>query len=335
MSSDNVWRRWIANDSRIRQRAPRRKAPQPRLLSRLAVQRLEERRMLATFLVLNTNDSGPDSLRQVIVEANATPGADTIAFNIPVTDANFVDIDSGIPGGDAGPDVYVISPLSALPTITDAAIIDGRAQTTFGGDTNPLGPEVVLNGTSAGTAAGLQLNSGNSVVTGVVIQSFGGHGILINGDNHWVHGNYIGTDATGTLARGNAQNGVHAAAALTRIGTNGDGTNDVAERNLISGNGGNGVVISGQIVNLAEADAVSSAASSMSMTAAIAHADLMDSTGGAAGNWTFNYPVPGMGGDDYAIRATGTLFVNVAGTNGTAGHFVRVSRSGERLARLA
>ncbi len=37
----------------------------------------------ATFTVLNTNDSGPGSLRQAILDANATPGADTIAFNIP------------------------------------------------------------------------------------------------------------------------------------------------------------------------------------------------------------------------------------------------------------
>ena len=35
----------------------------------------------ATFTVTNTNDSGAGSLRQAIVEANAAPGADTIAFS--------------------------------------------------------------------------------------------------------------------------------------------------------------------------------------------------------------------------------------------------------------
>ena len=53
-----------------------------------------------------------------------------------------------LPGGDAAPDVWVIKPLSALPALSDASggtTIDGRTQTTFGGDTNPFGPEVVLD----------------------------------------------------------------------------------------------------------------------------------------------------------------------------------------------
>ena len=35
-----------------------------------------------TFTVTSTADSGAGSLRQAILDANATPGADTIAFNI-------------------------------------------------------------------------------------------------------------------------------------------------------------------------------------------------------------------------------------------------------------
>jgi hypothetical protein len=35
-----------------------------------------------TFTVLDTNDSGPGSLRQAILDANASPGKDTIAFDI-------------------------------------------------------------------------------------------------------------------------------------------------------------------------------------------------------------------------------------------------------------
>ena len=37
----------------------------------------------ATFTVTNTADSGAGSLRQAILDANANPGADTIAFDIP------------------------------------------------------------------------------------------------------------------------------------------------------------------------------------------------------------------------------------------------------------
>src|SRR5205085_10754739 len=52
------------------------------------------------FAVINTNDSGPGSLRQAILNANAHPGQDLIEFNIP--------------GGGA----RTIVPLSTLPAIT-------------------------------------------------------------------------------------------------------------------------------------------------------------------------------------------------------------------------
>ena len=49
---------------------------------------LEDRLAPATFFVRNTNDSGPDSLRQVITDANAMPGLNTIDFNIDAWGAN-------------------------------------------------------------------------------------------------------------------------------------------------------------------------------------------------------------------------------------------------------
>ncbi len=48
---------------------------------RLRLEWLEDRRMLATFAVTNTNDAGAGSLRQAIVDANAQAGADTIEFD--------------------------------------------------------------------------------------------------------------------------------------------------------------------------------------------------------------------------------------------------------------
>ncbi len=42
----------------------------------------------ATFTVTNTADSGAGSLRQAVADANGTPAADTIDFNVPLTDPN-------------------------------------------------------------------------------------------------------------------------------------------------------------------------------------------------------------------------------------------------------
>src|SRR5215471_15236628 len=39
-------------------------------------------RPVSTFIVTNTNDSGPGSLRQAILDANANAGSDLITFNI-------------------------------------------------------------------------------------------------------------------------------------------------------------------------------------------------------------------------------------------------------------
>src|SRR5262249_55937217 len=68
----------------------------------LQLEALEDRTLPSTFLVTNTNDSGAGSLRQAILDANATPnvgGPDLISFAIP------------------GSGVQTITPASALPTI--------------------------------------------------------------------------------------------------------------------------------------------------------------------------------------------------------------------------
>lgn len=52
-----------------------------------------------TFVVTSTQDSGPGSFRQAILDLNANPGPNRIAFDIPATDPNFVGYqDDGLPG---------------------------------------------------------------------------------------------------------------------------------------------------------------------------------------------------------------------------------------------
>src|SRR4051812_1568525 len=79
--------------------------------ARVPAERLEDRTLLATFLVTDPADTGPGTLRQAILGANAAAGADVIAFNLP----------------GEGP-VRTIRPLSALPEITDLTTLDGRTQ---------------------------------------------------------------------------------------------------------------------------------------------------------------------------------------------------------------
>jgi hypothetical protein len=69
---------------------------------------LEDRLAPATFMVKNTNESWPGSLRQAILSANATAAADTITFNIP------------------GGGFHFIEPLSPLPKITAPVGHQGR-----------------------------------------------------------------------------------------------------------------------------------------------------------------------------------------------------------------
>src|SRR5439155_12189877 len=60
---------------------------------------------------------------------------------------------------------------------------------------------------------------------------------ITGGANTVVAGNYIGTDVTGSIALGNGLSGVLISnSSSNRIGTNGDGVADAAERNIISGN---------------------------------------------------------------------------------------------------
>ena len=183
---------------------------------RLRLEVLENRLLLSgLFTVTNTSDSGTGSLRQAILDANANPGLDTIDFNIPGT----------------GP--HTIQPLSALPRITDPAVIDGYTQPGATPNTNPIGTGlntvlmIELDGSRAGsTTISLSVRASNSTVRGLVINRFGSHGIwLQGGQGNAIEGNFIGTDPDGITALANGHSGVAVAfgAQFNRIGTNGDG----------------------------------------------------------------------------------------------------------------
>jgi parallel beta-helix repeat protein len=179
-----------------------------------------------TFTVINTKDSGAGTLRQAMFDANITPGADVINFNI------------------AGTDVKTITPTTALPKITEAVTINGYSQPGAHPNTKAIGSDAVLkielSGGSAGAVDGLWITASNSTVKGLAINRWY-RGIRIEGSastGNRVVGNYLGTDASGTQDLGNTAAGVYLAGPDNVVGGATAG-----ERNVISGNDIDGVYL--------------------------------------------------------------------------------------------
>jgi hypothetical protein len=180
-----------------------------------------------TFTVTNTNDNGPGSLRQAILNANATTGADAINFAIP------------------GTDVHTISPISQLPTITGPVTINGYSQQGASPNQKAVGSDaalkIELSGDSYPGGTGLVLGAPNSTVKGLVINRWNSMGIRIDGANATgikITGNYIGTDASGTQSLGNGV-GVR----IYYGSNNTIGGTTAAARNVLSGNRHSGIGI--------------------------------------------------------------------------------------------
>ncbi len=189
------------------------------------------------FLVTNTADSGAGSLREAILDANATAnlsaGPDLIYFNIP------------------GAGVQTISPASPLPSVTAAAGIDGYTQPgafvnglAFGSNATLL---IELNGAGA-INIGLSIASSNSSVKGLVINRFTFAGLAVSSANNVaIKGNYVGTNAAGTAALPNACGGGCGGGGILLGGPGVSNTliggPSPADRNVISGNTGDGVAL--------------------------------------------------------------------------------------------
>ena len=170
------------------------------------------------------------TLRAAIQEANATPGPDTINFNVST-------------GSDG---IATISPEAPLPVITQTVTIDGYTQPGASPNTRTVGNDAVLkvqlDGTQVPGDNGLEIiTADSSVIRGLAINRFG-TGVAISGDSigNRVEGNFIGTDPTGTLDKGNQFDAVALGngASESVIG----GTTPAA-LNVLSGNGLDGLTI--------------------------------------------------------------------------------------------
>jgi hypothetical protein len=256
----------------------------------LSAERLEDRTVPSTFAVLNLADEGAGSLRQAILNANAHVGADVIDFEVAGTIrlttgplpaiTGTVDLDGTTAPGFAGTPVIQVdydhfgglqfnpgSSGSALRSLdlTNAAgngvLLYGAGDMLIVGNYIGVAPDGTTAAGNSGNGLELYESSGNIIGGDTaqdrnIISANRNNGIdIIASSLNQVMGNYIGTDVTGTIYRGNGANGVLLTdgAKANLIGGDATGGNEPTngifdtppQGNLISGNDANGILITG------------------------------------------------------------------------------------------
>jgi hypothetical protein len=185
----------------------------------------------ADFVVVNANTTGPGSLHQAIVDANAAPGADRIIFAIPGSGLHKIDVSQ-----------------TALPDLTDTVTIDGYTQPGSKPNTAAMGSNAVVliqvDGKVGGTSpvfVGFAVKAADCILRGLMITGFDryahgtgededGAGVEVLASGCVVEGNFIGTNGTSAAGFGNYPFGVFIRYSGAMIG----GTAPAA-RNVIGG----------------------------------------------------------------------------------------------------
>jgi uncharacterized repeat protein (TIGR01451 family) len=249
---------------------------------RLVLETLEERELLAVFTVSNTNDNtSAGSLRWAIQQANLDQNpASVIDFAILGTGVQTISLQSALPAlthpttiDGSTQSGYSGSPLveldcSAVPqsdtalSITAgnstlrALVVDNCPGTAIGLSSN--GSDVIAGCYVGTTPDGSQAksnglgilisDSSNNTIGGTgphdpnLISGNTSDGIrIVSSSNSLIIGNDIGTDITGKNALRNGNNGI---AVTSSSGTTIGGTTN-GSSNLISGNGGDGIDLTG------------------------------------------------------------------------------------------
>lgn len=169
--------------------------------------------------IKSTADNGPQTLREAIEFGKVLPAYQP-TFMLTTADPNYI---SGY---------YKISLQSGLDTLNKAVTIDGTTQA----DTNPNGPEIMLDGTSAGDyTSGFNIQGPNVRIKGLSIANFKASGLYIetaNAIGARIEANFIGLNPLGVAAK-NAWDGI-----TLRNGANSNmiGGTSTALGNVISGN---------------------------------------------------------------------------------------------------
>ncbi len=190
----------------------------------LALLFTSETKAITTFNVTNTNDAGAGSLRQAIIDANATAnsgGNDIIDF-------------SGLGAG-----THTITLASDLPSPTEGVTIDGYTATSYASNSPVIGIDGFTHGFLINNAGAT-----GSFVRGIVIWGCTQDGIEINGvTNITIRGCWIGLDLTGAVPGAIINdNGIYITNASSNIKI---GSSSPVDRNIISGCADEGIFIDG------------------------------------------------------------------------------------------
>lgn len=232
----------------------------------------------ATGNLIGTNSDGTsDTLERNVISGNSGSGVYGVVVYSDNNDVygNYVGTDvagtSAIPNGhgvvlgaNSSTNIHIGGPAASQRNIISGN--SGYGINTFGPGSfiqnNYIGTDVSGSSDLGNSSHGIYLNGGNGTIVGTdsdgttdsqernVISGNDGNGIAIRGVNaagNVIAGNYIGTDQGGAVAVENTVHGIYLyeGASSNQIGTDADGTEDTAERNVISGNRQFGIYIHG------------------------------------------------------------------------------------------
>ena len=234
-------------------------------------------RLTSEIAVTTAADDGPGSLRRAILDANAAGGSPCrIVFRLPVEEEATIRLRSPLPevnapivldgttqpGGDGRPVVAIdggaLSEGAGLTIAAEGAVVRGLIVVGFPGDGIALkgggGHRIEGNAIGVDRAGDRAVGNQNGIaITDSVGNRIGGadlgcrnlisgnrlDGVVVHGGSgNVIEGNAIGTDADGTAPLGNGLHGVD-----LRGPDNLVGGPEAGSRNVISGNGGDGVVV--------------------------------------------------------------------------------------------
>lgn len=195
---------------------------------------VQKARIKPFFSVTNTNDDGPGSLRQAILEANALC-------------KTFCAVGWRIPAPLPAAGFFTIKPKTPLPAINFLGEVDGSSEANLL-DLNAETPRVMIDGSLLSSGDGLWMQS-STAVRGLAIGNFARSGIYMetvptskSSSATWIDRTYLGVDPSGHTAAPN-ERGLLDTATPGRL--------DVT-RSVISANRRSGIVSTARQAYIAE-----------------------------------------------------------------------------------